>query len=116
MRVERTIKARDQTSSGLVGDVVLAAGAVEDVAAEDRLDLGVAATTWRRRAAPFGLAFASTKATWADLPTRTTARDMRSLPWAGRGSQPSMQTSRSRSAGRRAGCADPGLAARRLRP
>src|SRR5829696_4691910 len=67
---------------------------------------GNAATTSRRKAAPFILVAASKKATWANFDTRSIARNMCSLPWASRSSQTSMWTPRSRSAGRRAGSAD----------
>src|SRR5215212_5089006 len=67
---------------------------------------GNAATTSRRKAAPFILVAASKKATWANFDTRSIARNRCSLPWASRSSQTSMWTPRSRSAGRRAGSAD----------
>jgi hypothetical protein len=45
-----------------------------------------------RKAAPFILVSASREATWTNFETRSIARNMRSLPWVGRGSRTSMWT------------------------
>ncbi len=52
---------------------------------------GKAATTSRKKAAPFSLVLAS-KATGANLLTRSMAGNMKGLPWARRGSQTSTWT------------------------
>jgi hypothetical protein len=85
-------------------DAVLVADPVEDVAAEDGLDLGMtarflgrsakamplsvstvwiaygkAATTSRRKAAPFALVFGVEKATWVNSDTRSMAKEHEEL-------------------------------------
>ena len=96
---------------------MLVADAVEDVATEDRLDLGVAAAVLgqvgkghavvgqhgmdpiredlddlAQEGGTVQLGIASKKATWTTFETRSMARNMKSLPWASRSSQMSMWT------------------------
>src|SRR4051794_16179570 len=100
-----------------VPDAVFIADPVEDVTAEHGLELGVAAAVLgqvgKRHAVvgqdrvqlvgkdldhlaqeggTVGFGVGVRKATWANLDTRSIARNMNSLPWAKRSSQTSMCT------------------------